>query len=288
MTVTGRVFTFPDPGTAFLVQKGRGQVYRTPKGDYKRVTSVLESLPKQRFLVPWAADKERAACLEAARIVVQETAFLDIARAGGETTQQLAQGFVASMEDHLGPAREHQKLKEKGGDIGGEIHEEIQRRTRAMLGLEPGPEFQIRPEALLAVMAWEDWLKGSKLRPVACEQVVWSDELEVGGTVDLFALDERDRLGIVDYKSSKAIYDEMHVQVATYCKCSRERGIPVEWAQFVRLPKTVDDPIFKNSGPPIETKPLGEMYSNSSKKKILTEEELMAVFSAAKVINSTL
>lgn len=282
-----RVYTFPEPAAAFLVQKGRGSIYRTPDGDFRRVTSVLEGLPKQRFLVPWAADLERKACLEAARIVVRETAFLDIVRSGGETSQELAHGFAASMIDHLGQATEQEKALARGGEIGGEIHGEIQRRTRLMLGEEAGPEIEIRPEAMLAVMAWDDWLKVSKLRPVRCEQTVWSKELQVGGTVDLFAEDEQGRLGIVDYKSSKSIYDEMHVQVATYCKCSRELGLPIEWAKFVRLPKSIDDPLLQQAAP-IETRELGTMYSRGTKQKFLTEEQLMALFRAAQTIISTL
>ena len=144
-----------------------------------------------------------------------------------------------------------------------------------MLGLTAGPEPVIRDEAMVAVMAWQDWWKGSGLRPFRCEQVVWDKGLMVAGTVDLLALDEGGRLGIVDYKTSKGIYDSHHIQVAAYAHMARNFA-EIEWCQIVRIPKSLDDPAF-------EVKQLGVLYDRT-----LTEDQLMDVFRAAATVYRTL
>ena len=60
-------------------------------------------------------------------------------------------------------------------------------------------------------------------------------------------------------------------------------GLPVKWAKILRLPKSLDDPIFKTPKP-IEERDLGVMYGN----KVLTEEQLLSVFMAAKTIHDLL
>lgn len=285
-------YPFPDPGVGYLVKKGRGEVYRTPEGDFPRVTSILNCLPKQRFLVPWAADQERVACLEAARLVASDSNWFDYASALDPAEMErekiedfrawLGDSLVSAMEAKLGPAREHQKIKDRAADIGSEIHNEIERLTKILLGQPAAPEVSLSEPATLAVMAWQDWLLGSGFRIVRAEQVVWSADLGIAGTVDAFAVNALGELGIIDYKTSKSIYDEYHVQVATYSHAARELGLPVKWQKIVRIPKTLEDPIFKTDAP-IESKSLGEMYRDTR-----TEEELIRIFRAAKTIHELL
>lgn len=269
---------FPDPGVAPIVKRGRKQVYATPDGDFPRVTSILEALAKP-FLVPWAAKQERTAVLEAvSRVLEQEGRWLDRAiedLTDGKPRAEIVAYMVQAVEDELGPAKAHQKQVQEAADIGTAIHQEIQRRTHAMLKLPHAAEAPLRDEVTWAVMAWEDWIKSSGIRPFRCEQPVWSVRLGVAGTVDLLAFDSASRLGIVDYKSSKGIYDSHHVQVATYCEMASEFA-PIEWAKIVRVPKNVEDPAF-------EVKDLGELYDRT-----LTHQELVNVFRAASLIHRSL
>lgn len=256
--MSATISAFPDPSVAGLQKVGRKTLYRTPDGDFPRVTSILDALPKP-FLVPWAARVEREACLAAAGSV-----YADGVEGG-------VQDFLDAVEARLGPAKEHQKQMQKAADIGTAAHEEIQRQTRKMLGLQHGPEVDLPDGALVAVMAWQDWLKGSGLTPFRTEQTVWCKELECAGTIDLLAFDPAGRLGIVDYKTSKGLYDSHHVQVATYGALARNFA-PIEWSLLVRIPKDINDPAF-------EVKELGQMYDRT-----LTPEELVDVFRAARVI----
>lgn len=258
---------FPAADAAGLVKVGRKTVYRTPEGDMNRCTSILEALPKP-FLVPWAAGLERAVVLEAAADVFIDPEF----KGDGPAA------FIEEVERRMGPARAHQKTLEEAADIGSKIHNEIQRRTRLMLDLPAAPAETLPDAATLAVMAWEDWFKSSGLRPFRSEQVVWDSATKVAGTIDLLAFNRDGRLGIVDYKSSKGIYDSHHVQVAKYVQMASNFA-PIEWADIVRLPKRYDDPFLTTPGSAFEVKPLGTLYDRK-----LTVTELLRVFEAARTI----
>lgn len=262
---------FPAPEVAYLVKVGRKNLYRTPDGDFQRCTSILEALPKQRFLVPWAANLERQAVIEAAGAVMAEGVEGGIPE------------FMGAIEAKLGWAREHQKKLTEGGDIGTAAHNEIQRRTRLLLGLPAGPEVALRDESLWAVMAWEDWFKTAGLKPLRCEQTVWDKASGVAGTVDLLAFNDAGELGIVDYKTSKGIYDDHHVQVAKYCQMAGNFA-EIQWANIVRTPKNVADPEF-------EVKTLGDLSwtgkDGRRTEKHVTLEQLLSVYEAAHTIYKT-
>jgi hypothetical protein len=261
---------FPAADSAALIKVGRKTVYRTPDGDMNRVTTILEALPKP-FLVPWAANIEREAVLTAAVEV-----YIDPNFEGGPGE------FRKSIEDRLGTARQHQKALEKGAEVGSFIHDEIQRRTRIMLGLPAAPPQEMPEAAMLGVMAWEDWFGKSGLKPFRCEQVVWDKDSKTCGTIDLLAFNEAGDLGVIDYKSSKGIYDSHHVQVAKYVQMACN-FTPVTFANICRLPKSLDDKLFSNTGEVFEVKPLGEMYDRT-----LSLGELLRAFEAARTIYTLL
>lgn len=261
MTVTG----FPDI-SATQMMAGRSRRYRTPDGEFPSVTTILKVLGlATEGLIKWSANEERKAVLEACAEVFAEGVD------GGPAE------FADAVEQRIGKARAHQKQLTKGAEVGSAIHQEIQRQTMMMLGgpvTMPGP---MPDAAQLAVMAWSDWLKDSGLRPFRAEQTVWDAELGYAGTIDLLAYDPNDDLILADYKSSKGIYDDFHLQVGAYLKAARNFA-PVKRAIIVRFPKDLSDPIFKTAGPPIEVKELGQMYDRT-----LTEEQLYHAFTGAKM-----
>lgn len=251
---------FCDPSECVIVA-GRSRKYRTPDGNvYPSVTTVLKVLGLgTEALIAWSARTERDAVLEACADVFAE---------------RDAQGpaeFAALVEMRIGKAKQHQKLLAQGAEIGSQIHAEIQRRTALMLGQEAPAGVPLVDQAEVALMAWDDWLKTSGLKLYRAEQPVWDDELRAAGTIDALAYNDKGELGLIDYKSSRGIYDTHHVQVATYLKMARnfER---LSWAKIVRLPKSLDDPAF-------EVKDLGEMYGG----KTLTEEQLLNCFLGARM-----
>lgn len=260
---------FPDASLAFLSKKGRKTMYQTPDGFMNRCTTILDALPKQRFLTDWAARIEREAVVFAATQVF------------GEGFEGGPVQFAEAVEARLGPAREHQKALEKGGELGTFAHQEIQRQTHEMLGLSVGPPVDMPSESQLAVMAWREWYDESGLKPLRCEQVVWDAISKVAGTIDNLSMNADGHLIVLDYKTSKGIYDEHHVQVAKYVQMARNFGY-VEGALIVRLPKTLDDRLLTTNvlgSKPIEVKELGDLYDRT-----LTLEQLLRVFDSAQAV----
>lgn len=245
---------WPDPASVAIGTRG----YKTPAGNLQRVTKFLKVLGLGTdALVKWSANTERAAVLEAAG---------ETFAAGGHDGPP---EFIAAVEARIGPARQHQRLITKAGDIGTAAHELVAWTMKDMLGQAQGPRPVVGEASEWAFMAWEDWWKKSGLAPVRVEQPVWDVAEGYAGTIDLVAEHPTDGLGIIDLKTSKYIYDEHHLQVAAYMHAGRNYA-DLRWAKIVRVPKSTDDPAF-------EVRPLGQMYDRT-----LTEAQLMDCFRAAK------
>ena len=243
---------FPDPHTIQIQTLRGGHLYQTPDGSFWGATKILKILGlSTEPLISWAARVEREAVLEACAEVYAQGCD------GGPAE------FVALVEARIGETKQHQKIKQKAGDIGASVHQEIHRRINLMLGEPAGPEQKLTDQAEWAVMAWQDWWKQAGLTPYRAEQPVWDAELGYAGTIDLLAKDSQDRLGVVDLKSSRGIYDDHHLQVTAYINAARNFE-PVDWGLIVRVPKNVEDPTF-------EVRELGKLYDRT-----LTYDELLA------------
>jgi len=256
---------WPDTSTVTLGPKG----YKTVDGLFPRVTQILKVLGTgTEGLIKWSANEERKACLEAAADVYQH--FLTAREALAHRD-----AFSAAVESRLGPARQHQKLIGKAGDIGTAAHELVAWTLRGELGVPRGDKPEVGEKSLWAFMAWEDWWKGSRLKIVRVEQPVWDAELGYAGTVDAIVEHPDKGLGVLDLKTSKGIYDTHHLQVVAYLHACR-RWANVAWAEIIRVPKTMDDPEF-------EVRPLGKLYD-----RVVTEDQLLESFRAALVLWRTL
>lgn len=248
-----KTLEWPDPSTITIDSK---QHYHTPDGRFPRVTKILKVLGLgTESLIRWSASVEREAVLAAVAEVLR-----------GPTTDDK---FIAAVEARLGSARAHQKQLTKAGEIGTAIHQAIHTYLRTEMGLATGAFAPDLPdEGKIAFLSFQAWWKGSGLKPVRMEQPVWDAELGYAGTIDFLAEDSKEGLGLVDFKSSKGIYDDHHLQVAAYVHAARNFG-DVRWAKIVRFPKSLKDPEF-------EVKNLGELYS-----RVKTQDQLMVAFRGA-------
>ena len=236
----------------------KGQKYLTPEGDFVRVTTALKAFGgSTEGLIKWSATEERKAVLEAAREVY-----------AGDTVTNGPDEFAAAVEANLGQARSHQKQLAKAAEIGTSIHNAIEYRLKADIGQTVGQKPALSDQALWAFMAWEDWWNGAGLTPVRIEQPIWDPHVGFAGTIDLLA-EGPDGLELLDWKSSKGIYESHHMQVAAYGHAAR-RWAPIVRSRIVRVPKNVEDPLF-------EVRELGEMYGGRK----MTEEQLFRAFCSA-------
>jgi hypothetical protein len=140
----------------------------------------------------------------------------------------------------LSAQKAHTRASERALDIGSQAHKLVEWSMHKALGRAVGPEPKVREEALLAYLAWQDWLLAHRVEPVWIEQAVYHPTLGYAGTLDLVARVDG-VLALVDIKTSKAVYAEYELQVAAYAHALAAMGHErVEVGYIVRLPKAVE------------------------------------------------
>lgn len=258
-------FQWPAHDSVSVGPKG----YQTPDGLLPRTTSVCRAFGDGTdALIRWSADTERAAVLNAAAEVF----------ATGECAGPPE--FVAEVENHLGQARQHVKKLAEAAEIGTSIHQMIQWTLRTEMGEDAGPMIALRDEAQWAFMAWQDWRKTQKWKPLRIEQPIWDADRGYAGTADLIA-EEDGELVVPDWKSSKGVYASHHLQLGAYCDAiEKMTGRKVSKAFIVKTPKTIGDDL-------IVVRELGDMrydYTKNGRRyaggRRLTRLQLTAAFDA--------
>jgi hypothetical protein len=222
-------------------QTRRGRFYEIPSQTtsgillYPSVTTILSAIGKPA-LVNWAAKVER-------EMVIEEAYKMAVATSGEKLMPQ--ESWKLTLNTRLGETKASQKELTKAGDIGTSVHHAIEQELNKRMGLPVKALPPLSEPAAMAYGHWLDWASSVDLEPLASEQVIWSHKFCFAGTLDLLAR-VNGRLAIIDWKTSKYIYSESHLQNAAYRAAIREmgHGNPEEgW--IVRLPKVVDDPTFE-------------------------------------------
>ena len=78
------------------------------------------------------------------------------------------------------------------------------------------------------------WTKENDVKPIAVEQQLVSEVFKYGGTVDLYCM-LNGLPTLVDFKTGKAIYDEMFIQVAAYKMLLEEHKNIVDHVRILRI-----------------------------------------------------
>lgn len=94
-------------------------------------------------------------------------------------------------------------------------------------------------EKTLGRLAWanyREWRKQHDLEPVLMEHQLVSEQLRVGGTVDLYARIDG-RFAVLDFKTSARVYESHLIQLAAYRALLEEHGHPVDEVRVVLIPR---------------------------------------------------
>lgn len=226
------IATFPTPTRK---DGPSGRFYEVDGLSLPSVTHILSVIGKPA-LINWAANTERAACIDAAADL-----YVDLAK----TPPMSRPTYISTLDGRIGKQKSHRRQLEKAGEIGSQTHALIEWTLRRSLGQAVGPEPRVVDQAQWGFMAWEDWSKSVSLKPKFIEQIVFSKQYGYAGTMDLLA-EVNGVLTLVDFKTSKAIYPEALLQTTAYIKAVREMGhLSPEAGLVVRLPKNETDPAFE-------------------------------------------
>lgn len=84
------------------------------------------------------------------------------------------------------------------------------------------------------LLSFYEWLKHSRLEAIQVETPLVSNLYGYGGTIDCYGL-LNNKPTLIDFKTSKSIYDEMFYQVAAYKQLLLEHKKEVSQVRIVRI-----------------------------------------------------
>lgn len=196
---------------------------------YPRVTSILSALSKPA-LVPWAVNMVASKMRE----------VLERIGRGEIETEQLRGVIIDDL------VKEAKTLYLKSGDealnIGSFVHKTIEEIISGRLRREGVDERIVVP-----INRFYQWYNSLKIEPVASEKMVYTDKPKIAGTVDLVAK-VNNRLMLIDWKTSKDIYDEYELQLGAYMFLweAMEPNQKIDGAYIVRIDKSPSELIEFN------------------------------------------
>jgi hypothetical protein len=145
------------------------------------------------------------------------------------------------IEQIVERARKHFHSVSRGAKTIGQLsHEWIDAHLRARLYATPEPPMPVNEQARKAIQAASAWI-AEHFKPVTMEHRLYSREHDYAGTLDVVG-EVDGQLAVVDWKTSKAIYDEMPLQAAAYAQAWGEMSddrVPDRWV--IRLDKETGD-----------------------------------------------
>jgi len=170
---------------------------------YPRCTDIISDCTnKSGGLVQWAANQAVEWIREKCRYQWRTT-----------TTQGIQ---CLCSDEHLEQARFAYKYTSKiARDVGSDVHNAIEKHLK-------GESYTlVSTQAESAFNAFLEWELEVDLDPIHLEQPVWGDRW--AGTLDFYGW-YKNKLYVIDWKTSKAFYPEMRYQVAAYQYATTEKA----------------------------------------------------------------
>lgn len=182
------------------------------------VTGIIKIIDKSGPLMWWAVNEAR-----------------DYIKANLKPGEALDEIQITELAE--GARKAHQKASGKAAGIGTLAHKYAEKYFTAWLDGTPSPQFPVNKEARVCVETFRDWLTKHSVYPIASEFKIYLRDPETAGTCDLEATIDNSH-DIADFKTGKAIYPEMWLQLAAYWKAREEEtGTQIDRAWILRFPK---------------------------------------------------
>jgi ATP-dependent exoDNAse (exonuclease V) beta subunit len=91
-----------------------------------------------------------------------------------------------------------------------------------------------------ALISFYEWKRAKVIEPIENELQLVSEQYRYGGTIDCYCKIDGD-IWLLDFKTGKAIYSEMLIQLAAYRQLLIENGYPTEKAKILRIGRSEDE-----------------------------------------------
>jgi hypothetical protein len=201
-----------------------------PSGLVVPSTTAITKVIDKPALVAWSANETA----EYARKILKP----------GKAYSERALNAILDAAKNARLATSEEALK-----VGTQVHEWTEEfARRSIAGEDESPPLPRHPHARLACQAFIEWVKEHNVKFIQAEVKVYSRDYHYSGTYDLLAIVDG-LLSIVDYKSSKRIYDEYVMQGSAYAYAYEEEQThlvlkgkigsfrSIEQVVILRLPK---------------------------------------------------
>ncbi|WP_405620261.1 PD-(D/E)XK nuclease family protein [Streptomyces sp. NBC_00076] len=176
------------------IKRGGSRFYIDPDDGAIKVpgvTSVVGQLPKD-FLTFWAA-KEAA----------------EAAVSNWDIVSELCKRDPKGAVDYLKSA--HRRKSTAASDLGTAAHDLFERLARGETVNDRHVHMDVKPH----VRWFREFLEEVQPEFVLCEETVWSDTHAFAGSFDAIVKIDGETV-ILDYKTSKAVYDSVALQLSAY------------------------------------------------------------------------
>jgi len=135
---------------------------------------------------------------------------------------------------------DYRKFRDDKADIGTLAHEMALAHLRNEKPETTGYSSDQIELAEICFSKYLNWEKEHKIKPILLEKPLISETYQFGGTIDNYCkLDGV--LTLVDYKTSKGIYEEMFYQVAAYKQLLVENNFNVQDVRILRIGRNEDE-----------------------------------------------
>ena len=122
-------------------------------------------------------------------------------------------------------------------NIGSITHEWVEGAINWKLGDGEIPQMPKQEEAVNSIEAFKYWVSQNVVEWKSSEEKLFHRKYRYAGTVDARAIINGEYC-VIDWKTSKAVYPEYHLQVAAYAKAVEDiHGIPVDATYILRCDK---------------------------------------------------
>lgn len=190
------------------------------------VTAITGIIDKSRVLIPWAVGLAGSFMRK----------FLEEAQANTFSKEEL----YAVIDEAL---VQHTVKKEEAADTGSQVHDLAQLIGESLRDGKELPEISdsLNEKVKNGVIAFIDWVVDHKVKFIECERMIYSKKYGYVGLVDAIVEIDGKRY-LIDYKTSKGVYNEMRYQVAGYVQAyEEETGIKLYGSMLIHFNKETGD-----------------------------------------------
>ena len=207
---------YPDGSVVILNFNPKKHYYNVEDKYVPSVTTVLNVISKPA-LVPWAV------------------------KMGAEWFTENCEAFTQaelSVEEMVkGIKGAHRKRSTEAMAIGTMVHDWCEAAINWKLGRGDIPDTPDNEAAENSINAFRDWIKENDVEFITSEEKVYSRKYNYAGTIDAVAK-VNGEFSVIDFKTSKAIYNNYHLQCAAYSQCVEEiYDKPVDASYILRFDK---------------------------------------------------